>query len=103
MCALQIITENKPKRQIFPGKIRLGRWILSTNIYLTIAQISRYINYDQNTGSLLFRIMKAITALKIKKDGNNANEEDREFIATYGKTLDFMDKNGARKIVEYCT
>jgi len=51
---------------------------------------------------IMMAVMNIITAKKLKKDGAAASEEDREFAETYGKSLDFMDKESIKGIVEYC-
>jgi hypothetical protein len=38
----------------------------------------------------------------LKKGADNMNEENREFLETYGKAVDFMDRNSIMGIVEYC-
>ena len=32
----------------------------------------------------------------------NSNEEVKEFIETYGKVVDFMDKNNIKELIDYC-
>ena len=51
---------------------------------------------------ILMVLMKTVTALKAKKEGINADEETKEFLEIYGKTVDFTDRNSIRGIVEYC-
>ena len=38
----------------------------------------------------------------MKKGIENFNEENKEFIETYGQTLDFMNKNNIKDLIEYC-
>jgi len=47
-------------------------------------------------------MMRMLEERKLKKEGDNASEETREFLATYGQTLDFMDKSSIIGILEYC-
>jgi len=53
---------------------------------------------------LLYRIMMAfmnvIMVRKLKKGGENAGEEVKEFVTAYGKTVDFTDKTSIMGIVE---
>ena len=51
---------------------------------------------------IMMATVKMITARKAKKEGVNTSEEDKEFLESYGKTLDFTDKNNIAGIVEYC-
>ena len=51
---------------------------------------------------IMMAIMNMIIVRKVKKEGDNADEEDREFLDTYGKDADFTDKNSIMGIVEYC-
>ena len=51
---------------------------------------------------IMMAIMNKITVAKAKKEGDNASEETKEFIESYGKTLDFTDRNSIKGIVEYC-
>ena len=51
---------------------------------------------------VMMGILNMIIVRKVKKDGDKPNEEDKEFIETYGKDIDFMDKNSIVGIVEYC-
>jgi hypothetical protein len=37
-----------------------------------------------------------------KRAKTTLNEEDKEFLETYGKTLDFTNKNNVMGIVKYC-
>ena len=39
--------------------------------------------------------------LIVKKDPSSRTEDDRQFLATYGKSVDFRDKEAIRPIVEY--
>jgi len=61
---------------------------------------------DYGKMSLIHRIMMAgmnmALVRKVKKEGANARDEDREFVKTYGETADFMDKNSVKGIVAYC-
>ena len=61
---------------------------------------------DYGKMSLIHRIMMAgmnmVLVRKVKKEGDNASDEDRGFVETYGKTADFTDKNSVMDIVAYC-
>ena len=61
---------------------------------------------DYGKMSLKHRIMMAgmnmVLVRKVKKEGDNASDEDRGFVETYGKTADFTDKNSTMGIVAYC-
>ena len=37
-----------------------------------------------------------------KKGSEKLNEENKEFLETYGKTIDFTNENSIKEIVEYC-
>ena len=59
------------------------------------------INYKKLT--LKHKIMMWIMKRMILINGiDKINEEDKEFIDTYGKVLDFIDKNSIEKLIEYC-
>ena len=51
---------------------------------------------------VMMALMKMITARKMKKGGDNAGEEVKEFLEMYGKNIDFTDKDNITGIVEYC-
>jgi len=38
----------------------------------------------------------------MKKEPEKLTEGNKDFLETYGKTLDFMDKNSIADIVKYC-
>ena len=50
----------------------------------------------------MMAVVNMVSAWNVKKDKDNANEEDREFVAIYGKTVDYTDKNSIMGIVAYC-
>jgi len=50
---------------------------------------------------MMMAVMNIITVKKLKKDGAGANEEDKEFVASYGKSLDFTDRNSIKGIIDY--
>ena len=39
----------------------------------------------------------------MKKDSKKMDEEDKEFLESYGKKIDFIDKNNIAEIITYCT
>ena len=48
---------------------------------------------------IMMWLMKVVTE---KKGIEKLNDEDKEFLLTYGKTLDFSDKSSIAELVEYC-
>ena len=59
------------------------------------------INYSKL--SIIHKIMMwMMKNIIIKKGLDKLNEEDKEFFDTYGKAIDFMDKNNIKEIIEYC-
>ena len=59
------------------------------------------INYKKLT--IKHKIMMWARKKFILKNGiENLNEEDKEFIETYGKEIYFMDKNSIKELLEYC-
>ena len=59
------------------------------------------INYKKL--SLKHKIMMWMKKKQIIKEGiENSNEEVKEFIETYGKVVDFMDKNNIKELIDYC-
>ena len=46
-------------------------------------------------------MMAAMKHIIKKKRPDKMDEEDKMFLETYGQTLDFMDKNSIKEIVEY--
>ena len=59
------------------------------------------INYKKLT--LMHKIMMWLKKKQILKNGiEKFDEEVREFIETYGKKIDFMDKNSLKELIEYC-
>jgi len=60
-----------------------------------------YINYKNL--SLKHKIMMSIMRkMIIKKGMDKLNEEDKEFLETYGQIVDFTDKNSIKGIIDYC-
>jgi len=58
---------------------------------------------DYNKLSFLHKIMMKMPYSKIlKKPENERTEEDRDFLATYGQTIDFSDKKMLEPIIQYC-
>jgi menaquinone-dependent protoporphyrinogen IX oxidase len=59
------------------------------------------INYKKLT--LKHKIMMLAVKIRVLKKGvDKLNEEDKEFMETYGKVIYFMDKNSINELVEYC-
>jgi menaquinone-dependent protoporphyrinogen IX oxidase len=59
------------------------------------------INYKKL--NLKHKIMMWLLKKMIMKKGlNKLNEEAKDFIETYGKTIDFTDKNNIKEIINYC-
>ena len=53
--------------------------------------------------NLIHKIMMGTMKKMIEKKGlDKLNEEDKEFLATYGQTLDFTDRGSIRELIEYC-
>ena len=53
--------------------------------------------------NLRHKIMIGFLKKMIQKKGvEKLNEENKEFLETYGKTIDFTNKNSIKEIVEYC-
>ena len=48
---------------------------------------------------MMMGLLKIIT---MKKGIGNLNEEDKEFIETYGQILDFTNKKNTEEIIKYC-
>jgi menaquinone-dependent protoporphyrinogen IX oxidase len=46
-------------------------------------------------------MMGLLKKMTMKKGIDKMNDEDKEFIETYGKTVDFTDKNSIKEIIEY--
>jgi hypothetical protein len=46
--------------------------------------------------------MKMLKTLVIKKGIENINEEGKDFIETYGQTIDFKNKENVKEIIKYC-
>jgi hypothetical protein len=47
-------------------------------------------------------MMGMLKYMVVKKGLDKTNEEDKEFIETYGQTLDFTKKENIRGIIDYC-
>jgi len=59
------------------------------------------INYKKL--NLKHKIMMSLLKRMVTKKGlHKSNEEDKMFIETYGKTLNFTDKNSIIELLEYC-
>jgi hypothetical protein len=59
-----------------------------------------YIDYSKLSikHKIMMRLMKSMI---VKKGDVNLDDEDKLFLETYGKSIDFMDKNSIQGIVEY--
>ena len=59
------------------------------------------VNYKEL--SFIHKIMMGMVKLSIKrKSPNKRNDEDKEFLKTYGQTLDFTSKKNIAALVSYC-
>jgi hypothetical protein len=47
-------------------------------------------------------MMGLLRKMIIKKGLEKMNAENKEFMETYGQTVDFMDKNSIVEIIKYC-
>ena len=47
-------------------------------------------------------MMGMVRKMVLKKGLDNLNEENKEFLETFGKTVDFTDKNSIKGIIDYC-
>jgi hypothetical protein len=47
-------------------------------------------------------MMKKKKKMIMKKGIENLNEENKEFLETYGQKVDFVDKNSIIDIIKYC-
>jgi hypothetical protein len=81
---------------------RLGKIIpeeIKSNI--KIFNLQGGINYKKL--NLKHKIMMGILkSIIVKKGIENLSGEDKEFIETYGKTLDFTKKENIKEIIGYC-
>jgi len=58
---------------------------------------------DYRKLSFMHKIMMGmVRKMVLKKGADNMNDENREFLETYGKTVDFTDKKSIKGIVDYC-
>jgi len=58
---------------------------------------------DYKKLNLLHRMMMwMMKTMLTKKEAGKRSEDDNVFLETYGKTVDFTDKNGITDIIEYC-
>ena len=58
---------------------------------------------DYKNLSVLHKIMMKLLYSKIsKKSESELNDEDREFMATYGQKIDLSDKKMLEPIIQYC-
>jgi len=47
-------------------------------------------------------MMGLLNKMILRKGPEKMNDEDKEFVETYGKPLDFTDKNSITEIIKYC-
>jgi len=47
-------------------------------------------------------MMRLVRNMLMRKEPEKLTEGNKDFLETYGKTLDFMDKNSIADIVKYC-
>ena len=58
---------------------------------------------DYKKLNLIHKIMMGIMKMIIVKKGlDKSNEEDKEFLETYGKMIDFTERKNITGIIEYC-
>jgi len=58
---------------------------------------------DYKKLSFIYKIMMGMVRnMVLKKGAGNLNEENKEFLETFGKTVDFTDRNSIKGIVDYC-
>jgi menaquinone-dependent protoporphyrinogen IX oxidase len=58
---------------------------------------------DYKKLSFIHKIMMGmVRKMVVKKGAGEMNEENKEFLETFGKTVDFMDRESIKGIVEYC-
>ena len=77
--------------------------VLSKNILdkIKVFYLRGYIDYKKL--SLKHKIMMWMLKKMTEKKGlDKFDEEDKIFLETYGKSIDFMDKNTIREIIDYC-
>ena len=83
---------NKRLEKVIPENIKQN---------IKIFYLQGGINYKEL--NLKHKIMMGLLKKMTMKQGiEKLSEEDREFIETYGQTLDFTDKNNIAEIVKYC-
>lgn len=58
------------------------------------------LNYPR-LGPIHLTMMAVLRRSLLKKDPASLTEEDRQLLATYGKVVDFKDKESIRPIVDY--
>jgi menaquinone-dependent protoporphyrinogen IX oxidase len=68
---------------------------------IKIFHVQGGIDYD-NLSFLHKTMMKFLYSKISKKSDNERNDEDREFLATYGQKIDFSDKKMLEPIIQYC-
>ena len=83
---------NKRLEKIIPEKIKKN---------IKIFYLQGGINYKKL--NLKHKIMMGLLKMMTLKKGIvNLNEEDKEFIETYGQILDFTNKKNVEEIIKYC-
>ena len=83
-------------------KSRLEK-IIPDNIFesIKVFHLRGYINYKKL--SFKHKIMMGIRRkMIINKGMDKMNEENKEFLETYGKIVDFTDKKNIKGIIDYC-
>jgi menaquinone-dependent protoporphyrinogen IX oxidase len=77
--------------------------IIPENIKSAIKVFCLQGGIDYKKLNLKHKIMMGLLKMIILKKGiRNLNEEDKEFIETYGQTLDFTNKGNVEDIIKYC-
>ena len=77
--------------------------VLSKNILdnIKVFYLRGYIDYKKLRPMHRF-LMYMMKKMIIKKGAENYDDEDISFLETYGKSVDFMDRNSIRGIIDYC-
>ena len=83
---------DKNLEKLIPGNIRTNMKVF----YL-------HGGVDYKKLGLIHKIMMSLLKGMIMKKGHDKmNDEDRAFLATYGKKVDFTDKSNITDLLEYC-
>ena len=98
-CGLADYSKDENKNSIFNRIVKIVPEDILKNI--KIFYLRGGINYGRL--SFIHKTMMGFLAKAISRRGEDRmSEEDREFMRTYGKTLDFTDKNTISEILQYC-